>query len=86
MTGTVYLEIKVVLPYTSTPSQKGYTFGVALWIGAEPHPEPEDISQGLVTWAERVKAESPNKGQENGRLGSGLYTKSPPQRPVPAHM
>lgn len=49
----------------------------------KPCPEPEDISQGLVTWAERAKAESSNKGQENVRLGSGLYTKSPPQKPVP---
>lgn len=30
----------------------------------KPCPEPDDISQGLVTWAEGAKAESPNKGRK----------------------
>lgn len=80
------MSMKTGLPYTPAPSQKGtaQTVGPALWIGVEPCPESEDINQALVTWAERAKAEGPNKGQENVRLGSGLYTRAPPQRPVPS--
>jgi hypothetical protein len=80
MRGTFYLGMKTGLSYTPTPSQKGtaQTVGPALWIGVEPCPEPEDINQALVTWAERAKAESSDKMQENVRLGSGLYTRPSP--------